>query len=143
MGGEESFRTRTLPMQPDTVAPDGSDVRLLLEVDGGGLAHFELAPGRTSVAVTHRTVEEIWYFLRGHGEMWRRRGPHEEVVEVLAGICVTIPLSTHFQFRAFAGEPLAALGATIPRWPGEEEAIVVDGPWEPTAETAAGPSGEP
>ena len=130
-------------MQPDTVAPDGSDVRLLLEVDGGGLAHFELAPGRTSVAVTHRTVEEIWYFLRGHGEMWRRRGPHEEVVEVLAGICVTIPLGTHFQFRAFAGEPLAALGATIPRWPGDEEAIVVDGPWEPTAETAAGPSGEP
>ena len=130
-------------MQRDTVAPDGSDVRLLLEVDGGGLAHFELAPGRTSVAVTHRTVEEIWYFLRGRGEMWRRRGPHEEVVEVLAGICVTIPLGTHFQFRAFAGEPLAALGATIPRWPGDEEAIVVDGPWEPTAETAARPSGEP
>jgi mannose-6-phosphate isomerase-like protein (cupin superfamily) len=72
-------------------------------------------------------VEEIWYFLSGRGEMWRRLGDHEEVVEVEAGICVTIPVGTHFQFRAFEGEALAALGVTMPPWPGEGEAYEVQG----------------
>ena len=65
------FDKKLLPEQRDAVAPDGSDVRLLLGLRGGGLAHFELAPGETSVAVHHRTVEEIWYFVSGRGEMWR------------------------------------------------------------------------
>jgi mannose-6-phosphate isomerase-like protein (cupin superfamily) len=131
-GPRDRFETTRLPERPDLVAPDGSDVRVLLEVGGGGLAHFELAPGRTSIAVTHRTVEEIWYFLRGRGEMWRRRGRLEEIVAVSAGVCLTIPLGTQFQFRAFGDEPLSALGATIPRWPGGGEAIAVEGPWQPT-----------
>src|ERR1700690_1985634 len=53
------FSTKHLPLQRDTVAPDGSDVRLLLGVKEGGMIHFELAPNRTSKAVPHRTVEEI------------------------------------------------------------------------------------
>jgi mannose-6-phosphate isomerase-like protein (cupin superfamily) len=121
-----------LPSAPDTVAPDGSDVRVLLGVAGGGLAHFELAAGRTSIAVAHRTVEEIWYFLGGRGEIWRRCGHIEEVVEVSAGVCITIPLGTSFQLRAFGDQPLSAIGATIPPWPGEAEAVAVDGPWQPT-----------
>ena len=133
----QGFETRRLPSAPDAVAPDGSDVRILLGVGGGGLAHFELAPDTTSIAVTHRTVEEVWYFLRGRGEMWRHLGGVEEVVEVSAGVCVTIPLGTRFQFRAFAGEPLSAIGATIPPWPGEAEAIVVEGPWQPTVSASA------
>ena len=51
------FATRRLPAQRDVVAPDGSDVRILLGLERGGMAHFELAPGRTSKAVAHRTVE--------------------------------------------------------------------------------------
>jgi mannose-6-phosphate isomerase-like protein (cupin superfamily) len=133
-----TFETKRLPTARDAVALDGSDVRILLGVTGGGLAHFELAAGETSTAVTHRTVEEIWYFLRGHGEMWRRRGRVEEVVGVSAGVCITIPLGTCFQFRAFGDEPLSAIGATIPPWPGEAEAIVVVGPWAPTVGAAAG-----
>ena len=115
------------------MAPDGSDVRLLLAVAGGGLAHFELGAGETSIAVEHRTVEEIWYFLRGTGEMWRRSIEQEEVVGLSAGVCVTIPLGTRFQFRSLGDEPLAAVGVTIPRWPGDSEATLVDGPWRPTA----------
>ena len=121
-----------LPARADVVAPDGCDVRVLLAISAGGLAHFELGPGETSIAVEHRTVEEIWYFLRGSGEMWRRSAEREEVVEVLADVCVTVPLGTRFQFRSLGREPLAAVGVTIPRWPGDEEATVVDGPWEPT-----------
>ena len=80
------METRSLPDEPDVAAPDGSDVRVLLGVAAGGMAHFELAAGQTSVAVAHRTVEEIWYFLRGHGEMWRRLGDDESVVAVEAGV---------------------------------------------------------
>ena len=45
------FMTKHLPMAPDAVAPDGSEVRLLLRLDGGGMAHFELAPERVVVFV--------------------------------------------------------------------------------------------
>lgn len=98
------------------------------------MAHFELAAGQKSVAVAHRTVEEIWYFLRGRGEMWRKLGDREEVVDVGPGVCVTIPLGACFQFRAFAPEPLSAVGATMPPWPGAGEAILVEGPWIPSVE---------
>lgn len=126
------FRTKGLPETPDAIAPDGSNVRVLLELAGGGMAHFELAQGETSTAVAHRTIEEIWFFLSGCGEMWRKQDHREEVVSVHAGVCITIPVGTHFQFRAFGHEPLEAVGATIPPWPGEMEAYVVEGKWEAT-----------
>ena len=83
------FSTKRLPVERDYIAPDGSDVRILLGLGGGGTAHFELAPGQTSVAVAHRTVEEIWYFLRGRGEMRRKLADQEEVVPVDPGVCIT------------------------------------------------------
>ncbi len=127
-----NFATKRLPAEPDAVAPDGSDVRILLGVKAGGMAHFELAPGRTSKAVTHRTVEEIWYFLTGRGQMWRRQETGAEIVDVYPGLCLTIPQGTHFQFRSFGDEALSAIGVTMPPWPGDEEAIAVTGTWEPT-----------
>ena len=65
--------------------------------------------------------------------MWRADEAREEVVEVEPGVCLTIPLGTHFQFRALGEEPLAAIGVTMPPWPGEDEAVNVDGRWAPTA----------
>ena len=129
------FGTKRLPAARDVVAPDGSDVRILLGLSGGGMAHFELRPGRTSIAVTHRTVEEIWFFLSGSGEMWRKQGEREEIVRVERGVCLTIPLGTHFQFRAVGTVPLAAVAVTMPPWPGDGEAVPVHGTWESTADT--------
>jgi mannose-6-phosphate isomerase-like protein (cupin superfamily) len=126
------FATKRLPVQRDAVAPDGSDVRLLLALSAGSLAHFELAPGTTSIAVAHRTVEEIWYFLSGRGEMWRRLDGHEEVVPVDVGVSITLPVGTHFQFRSFGNGPLTAVGITMPPWPGDGEAFEVSGKWTPT-----------
>ena len=71
-------------------------------------------------------------FSLGRGQMWRKVEAHEEVVDVEAGACLTIPLGTHFQFRSFDDEPLAAIGVTMPPWPGEGEATVVEGKWTPT-----------
>lgn len=126
------FSTKRLPVQRDAIAPDGSDVRILLGLGSGGFAHFELAPGETSIAVAHRTIEEIWFFINGRGEMWRKLNDREEVVPVDSGVCITIPLGTRFQFRSFGYEPLAAIGVTMPPWPGEGEAYKVQGKWTPT-----------
>lgn len=127
-----NFDTKSLPVAIDEVAPDGSDVRVLLGLNGGLMGHYELAPGQVSTAVVNRTVEEIWFFLSGQGEMWRKQESREESIPVEAGVCITIPLGTHFQFRAFGYEPLAAVGVTLPPWPGPGEAVVVQGKWEPT-----------
>ena len=94
----EKFATARLPISPAALAPDGTDVRPLLELRQGSFAHFELAPGRTSFAVGHRTVEEIWFFLAGRGEVWRKNEVQEETVPVDPGMCLTIPLGTKFQF---------------------------------------------
>jgi len=123
------FDTKPLPSNWDAVAPDGSEVRILLGLRGGGMAHFQLAPNQVSTAVTHRTVEEIWYFLSGRGQMWRRQGDRSEIVDVYPGVSLTIPLGTHFQFRTVGSEPLAAVGVTMPPWPGDGEAILVEGMW--------------
>jgi len=57
------FDTKRLTGRRDAIAPDGSDVRILLGLTRGSMAHFELPPGQTSRAVSHCTVEEIWFFL--------------------------------------------------------------------------------
>jgi len=132
MHPKRDFETKHLPTQRDAVAPDGSDVRVLLRLTGGSLAHYELAAGQTSLAVTNQTVEEIWFFLGGQGQMWRWTEEREEIVDVEAGVCLTIPLGTRFQFRALGDRPLTAVGVTIPPWPGQHEAQVIDGPWTPT-----------
>lgn len=131
------FADKHLPVQRDAVAPDGSDVRILLRLGGGSMAHFELGPGQTSKAVVHRTVEEIWYFVSGRGQMWRQQEGGSQIVDVYPGVCLTVPVGTRFQFRSFGFEPLAAIGVTMPPWPEDEraakdEAVVVQGEWQPT-----------
>ena len=94
----DAFDTMRVPAEPDVGAPDGSDVRVLLGVARGGMAHFELGAGRTSRAVAHHSVDEIWYVVGGSGEMWRRQGGREETVRLAPGTCLSIPAGTHFQF---------------------------------------------
>lgn len=122
-----------LPAEPTAKAPDGSDVRVLLDTRHGGLAHFEFPPGSISPAVRHRTVDELWYFMNGVGRMWTSSS-EEQGFDVRPGTCVRIPVGTSFQVRSFGHEPLSAIGATMPPWPGNGEAEIVDGPWSPTLE---------
>ncbi len=76
------FETKRLTAEATATAPDGSDVRVLLGLCSGGMAHFQLAAGRTSIAVTHRTVEEIWFVVSGQGRMWRMQNGREELVDL-------------------------------------------------------------
>jgi mannose-6-phosphate isomerase-like protein (cupin superfamily) len=123
--------TRPLGAEADVIAPDGCEVRILAATPRGSMAHFTLGPGQTAHAVAHRTVEEVWYFLSGHGRMWRRLGERSEIAEVAAGISIALPTGTWFQLRNDGQEPLAAVAVTMPPWPGEDEAYFVDGAWEP------------
>ena len=113
----------------DATAPDGSEVRFLLRGVRGEMNHFTLPPGATSGAVAHRTIEEIWYFLSGAGEMWRSDGASEETLAVGPGVCLDIATGVRFQFRNTGSEPLMFVIATMPPWPGAEEAYAVEGKW--------------
>ncbi len=119
------------PAAGHVLAPDGSEVRPLLDLRRGGLGHCTLPPNAVSQAVRHRTIEEIWYFIKGQGQVWRKHGDHEVVVEVGPGVCLTIPTGVHFQFRNTGDEPLEFLMATMPPWPGSAEAVRVPNYWEP------------
>lgn len=123
------FDHKVLGENVDLLAPDGSAVRLLTQVDGGSMAHFTLEPGQTSKAVTHRTVEEVWFILSGEGEMWRRQNEHDDVIALHAGVSLTIPLGTDFQFRNKGSQPLTFILVTMPPWPGPDEAIHVEDHW--------------
>jgi mannose-6-phosphate isomerase-like protein (cupin superfamily) len=106
---------------------------VLLFLKGGSMAHFHLGAGTVAKAVVHRSVEELWFVVAGRGEMWRRQGEREEVIELQPELCVSIPAGTQFQFRASPVEAVSAVAVTMPPWPGPEEAVFVDGPWRSTA----------
>jgi len=109
----------------DVLAPDGSEIRLLHSLDGASLVHCALPVGGVSIPVRHRTVEEVWYFLSGAGQVWRKQGERETVLDVAPGLSLTIPLGTAFQFRNTGAAPLEFIIATTPPWPGEDEAVLL------------------
>ncbi len=113
----------------DDYAPDGSEIRLLVKCRSGSMVHCTLPAGSISKAVAHRSVEELWYFLSGQGQVWRKLGEREEVVEVRPGLSVNILTGTNFQFRNTGSEPLCFVIVTMPPWPGEGEALPRQGKW--------------
>jgi mannose-6-phosphate isomerase-like protein (cupin superfamily) len=122
------FSMARLDQAPEVTAPDGSAVRPLCVLPGAAsFAQFELAPGQTAKAVSHATVEEIWFVTSGAGEIWRSQDGREEVTVLEPGVCLTIPLGTTFQFRTGA-QGLRVVAATVPPWP-------VDSPDEARPET--------
>jgi mannose-6-phosphate isomerase-like protein (cupin superfamily) len=127
-----AFDTKSPAEAPDVIAPDGSEVRVLCGLARGTLALFTLPPGAVAKPVAHRTVEELWYVISGRGRMWRKLEGRKEVVDLTVGVSLSIPIGTHFQFRCDGAEPLTILGATMPPWPGADEAYRVEGTWTAT-----------
>ena len=125
----QAFVTGVLGEVYDVLAPDGCEIRLLVSTDGCSMAHGSLPPGQVSRAIVHRTVEEVWYVTGGRGQVWRKRGDQEEVVDVSPGSALTIPVGVHFQFRTIGPEPFSFVMCTMPPWPGHEEAVRVSGYW--------------
>ncbi len=119
------FESSVVSDDYDALAPDGSQIRLLHDLEGASVVHCALPVGAVSIPVKHRTVEEIWYFLAGQGQVWRAQGDREQVLDARAGVSLTIPLGTHFQFRNTGDVPLEFVIATTPPWPGEDEAVLL------------------
>jgi mannose-6-phosphate isomerase-like protein (cupin superfamily) len=123
------FETLSLPAEYDALAPDTSEIRVLGRLSGASMAHGTMPPGAVSLAVVHRTVEEIWYVLGGRAEIWRKQGDREEVIEAEEGTSITIPVGTLFQFRTVGEAPFRFIMCTTPPWPGEHEAVRVLDYW--------------
>ncbi len=115
--------------QPTEIAPDGSEVRKLVNGSRASLVHCTLPVGATSKAVQHATIEEIWYCIAGHGQVWRKRGAQERMAEVSTGTALTIAPGTAFQFRNTGAGELRFIIASMPPWPGDAEAAEAPGHW--------------
>ena len=125
------FESSEVAQAYDVLAPDGSEIRLLHSLAGASVVHCTLPVGAVTIPVRHRTVEEVWFFLGGAGQVWRKQGDREQVLDVAPGVSLTIPLGTDFQFRNTGDVPLEFIITTTPPWPGEDEAVVVDaGQWD-------------
>jgi mannose-6-phosphate isomerase-like protein (cupin superfamily) len=114
---------------PDAIAPDGSEIYFrVLDAQRASMVEVVLQPGHTSRAVRHRTVEEIWYFLGGSGDVWLRSpdGAVDSIRHIEPGEAITIPTGWAFQFRSTGPESLRFLCYTCPPWPGEDEAVPVE-----------------
>ena len=123
------FETKQLAVGHDDLAPDSSEIHLLAGATRGSIAHGTLPPHAVSLAIRHRVVEEVWYVTEGQGQVWRKQGEREEVVDVGPGTSLTIPPGTHFQFRTTGDAPLRFVMCTMPPWPGTHEAIRVPDHW--------------
>jgi len=123
------LEAKMLSSQYDTLAPDGSEIRLLLATHSASMVHCTLPAEKVSLAVYHQTVDELWYFISGEGEVWRKNDQHEIVMPFKAGMSLSILLGTSFQFRNTGKEPLCFIIATMPPWPGSNEAIETKGKW--------------
>ena len=81
----------------------------------GGCAHCILPTGKTSLAVKHKTVDEIWYILSGEGEMWQKSNKAQDLVELKEGRWINYtPTLNHFQFRNKGAESLCIFIVTMP-----------------------------
>ena len=118
-----------LRIERDYCAPDGSEIFELSKGTHGSLCQCILPEAATSQAVSHKTVEELWYFLSGEGEVWRDGLSHNVPVVVRAGFSLVIPAHTPFQFRNTGSGPLTFLITTMPPWPGPDECRTENGYW--------------
>ncbi len=115
---------------PDVTAPDGSEIRLLIDqrhqASAANMVEVTLPAGQVSRPVWHQRVEEVWYVLQGQGEV-RRCPPDTDpalyaAVAVKPGDSLVIPPRWRFQFSASDSEALRFLCFTVPSWPGDDEA---------------------
>lgn len=114
-------------------SPLGAYIRSLMDGPHGNMIHSTVPPGMVGRACRFRTIDEFWFVLSGEGEIWRRSPDGVESVTHLApDVCVDITLGTAFQYRCIGEVPLVFTCTAMPPWLGDDEAVIVEGPWAPT-----------
>jgi mannose-6-phosphate isomerase-like protein (cupin superfamily) len=126
------MKTRTLSDRRDATSPAGADIRFLMDGETGTMIHSTVPPHQVNRATVHATVNEFWFVLAGHGEIWRDDGVESCVTPLLPGTAIDIPVGTAFQYRNVSDTDLTFVCVSMPSWPGDAEASYVQGPWQPT-----------
>jgi mannose-6-phosphate isomerase-like protein (cupin superfamily) len=126
------MKTVTLPAQPAAKSPAGADIRYLIAGKTGNMIHSTVPPHQINRATVHATVNEFWYILEGHGEIWRDNGLESIVTDLVPGTSIDIPARTAFQYRNVSDTDLQFICISMPPWPGDSEATFVEGKWQPT-----------
>jgi mannose-6-phosphate isomerase-like protein (cupin superfamily) len=130
------MQTRSFPSAPGGRSPAGAEIRYLLDGETGTMIHSTVPPGQVNRATVHATVSEFWHVLSGRGQIWRRDVTGEQTTVLERGVSIDLPVGTAFQYRCTGDEPLQFLCISMPRWPGDQEATVIKGPWKPDAPDA-------
>lgn len=126
------MKTTTVETAEHGRSPLGASIRYLMDGSHGNMIHSTVPPGMVGRACHFRTIDEYWYVLSGEGEIWRRAvGGSESITRLITGVCIDIPLGTTFQYRCTGGEALVFTCTALPSWRGDDEAVIVDGPWLP------------
>ena len=124
----KSVRSET----PEATAPDGAEIWVLIDKPQGAtrlsLAEALVKPGERTACVSHRTIEEIWYIVRGTGVFHRLSpdGGEEQTAEVAPGDALLIPTGYRFWVENTGADDLVFLCCDAPPWPGPDEAEI----WE-------------
>lgn len=120
------------PGVPDTTAPDGAEIRVLIDRPQGAtrlsVAEALVKPGERTVCVSHQTIEEVWYIVRGKG-VFHRLSPdsgEEQAAEVVPGDALLIPVEHRFWVENTGADDLVFLCCGTPPWPGPDEAQMWD-----------------
>jgi len=119
---------------PDAVAPDGAEMRVLLDRPQGAtrlsLAEALVGPGARTACVSHRTIEELWFILKGTGRFHRLSpdGAEEQAADVAPGDALLIPTGYRFWVENTGPGDLVFLCCGTPPWPGADEAVVWETP---------------
>jgi mannose-6-phosphate isomerase-like protein (cupin superfamily) len=128
----EKMKTTMLPDEPDAKSPAGADIRYLMDGKTGNMIRSTVPPHQVNKATVHATVNEFWYVLEGHGEIWRDDGIERNITVLIPGRSIDIPVGTMFQYRNVSDEDLKFICISMPPWPGNSEATYVKGIWQPT-----------
>jgi mannose-6-phosphate isomerase-like protein (cupin superfamily) len=126
------MKTMMLPGNPDAESPAGADIRYLMHSQYGDMIHSTLPPHQINRATVHATVSEFWYILAGHGQIWRDDGDNSHVTDLVPGVAIDIPVGTAFQYRNVSDQDLKFICVTMPPWPGDSEATLLEGKWQPS-----------
>jgi len=121
-----------LPEYPEAKSPAGAEIRFLVDGKTGNMIHSTVPPYQVNKATVHATVSEFWYVLEGRGEIWRDDGAENCVTVLVPGTAIDIPVGTAFQYRNVSDVDLKFICIAMPPWPGDSEAIYVEGIWQST-----------
>ena len=100
-----------------TVTDSGTELRVLLDTTGSGQGRMSLAmetlrPGQHTVPHWHEHLEEIYYIVRGRGQMT----VGAEVCDVGAGDAILIPLRAVHCLQNTGDDELWLLCPVSPPW---------------------------